>query len=103
LIWHQYSAGAYGLFHGDLDFYNTGWDGRERVGSIDTKQCPVYMLTGEYDYSTTSEMSRATAEKIGGAKFEVMEQLGHFPATENPKVFVPYLIKAIEWIQSQKT
>jgi len=61
------------------------------------------MLTGEYDYSTTPEMSRATADKIGGAKFEVMEQLGHFPATENPKVFVPYLIKAIESIQSQRT
>ena len=25
LIWHLYSAQAYGIFHGDLDFYFGGW------------------------------------------------------------------------------
>ena len=102
LIWHQYSSGGYGLFHGDLDFYNTGWDGRDRVSKINTNECPVYMLTGEYDYSTTPEMSKATADKIKGARFEKMEQLGHFPATENPAKFVPYLLKAVEGIQVQQ-
>ena len=102
LIWHTYSAQAYGIFHGDLEFYNHGWDGRSRMGVIDVKECPVYMLTGEYDYSTTPEVSRETAEKIPGAKFEVMNELGHFPATENPKAFKPYLIKAVAWIQTQQ-
>lgn len=45
---HLYSAQAYGIFHGDLDFYFGGWDGRSRMKDIDTKKCPVYMLTGEY-------------------------------------------------------
>lgn len=44
------------------------------------------MLTGEYDYSCTTEASKATADKIPGAVFEPMKDLGHFPLTENPEV-----------------
>ncbi|KAL9087515.1 MAG: hypothetical protein Q9165_006626 [Trypethelium subeluteriae] len=102
LIWHMYSGQAYGVFHGDLEFYNGGWDGRGRVEGIDVGECPVFMLTGEYDYSTSPDMSRETAEKIPGARFEVMRGLGHFPATEDPEGFKPYLMKAVEWIQAQR-
>lgn len=35
-------------------------------------------------------MSQKTADKIAGGKFQAMKGLGHFPATENPKVFVGY-------------
>ncbi|KAJ4348953.1 hypothetical protein N0V95_005001 [Ascochyta clinopodiicola] len=103
LIWHLYSAQAYGIFHGDLDFYFGGWDGRSRVASIDTNSCPVYMLTGEYDWSNTPEMAQKTADKIPGAKHKAMPGLGHFPATENPKKFVPHLIEAIEHIQKVRS
>ncbi|EME38348.1 hypothetical protein DOTSEDRAFT_75781 [Dothistroma septosporum NZE10] len=99
LIWHMYSAQAYGIFHGDLDFYFGGWDGRARMAGIDTKACPVYMLTGEYDWSNTPAMSQETCDKIPGAKHQAMKGLGHFPATENPKVFVGYLLEAIDHIQ----
>ncbi|KAK3678305.1 hypothetical protein LTR78_001600 [Recurvomyces mirabilis] len=99
LIWHLYSAQAYGIFHGDLDFYFGGWDGRDRMAGIDTKKCPVYMLTGEYDWSNTPAMSQATCDKIPGGKHQAMKGLGHFPATENPKVFVGYLLEAIDHIQ----
>jgi hypothetical protein len=34
LIWHMYAAQTYGLFHGDLDFYFGGWDGRDRMVSV---------------------------------------------------------------------
>lgn len=74
----------------DLDFYFGGWDGRERMAGIDTKKCPVYMLTGEYDWSNTPAMSQATCDKIPGGMHQAMKGLGHFPATENPKVFVGY-------------
>jgi len=60
------------------------------MSSIDTKKCPVYMLTGEYDWSNTPEMGQATCEKITGGKHQAMKGVGHFPATENPKVFVGY-------------
>ncbi|KAG9186382.1 hypothetical protein G6011_02938 [Alternaria panax] len=103
LIWHLYSAQAYGIFHGDLDFYFGGWDGRSRVASIDTQNCPVYMLTGEYDWSNTPEMGQKTAGKIPGAIHKSMPDLGHFPATENPAKFVPHLIEAIDHIQKDPT
>ncbi|KAF1999791.1 alpha/beta-hydrolase [Amniculicola lignicola CBS 123094] len=103
LIWHLYSGQAYGIFHGDLDFYFGGWDGRSRVANIDTNNCPVYMLTGEYDWSNTPEMSQKTADKIPGAKHKSMPGLGHFPATENPQKFVPHLIEAIDYIQQVKS
>ncbi|KAJ4986193.1 hydrolase protein [Stagonosporopsis vannaccii] len=103
LIWHLYSAQAYGIFHGDLDFYFGGWDGRSRVASIDTNSCPVFMLTGEYDWSNTPDMSQKTADKIPGAKHKAMPGLGHFPATENPKAFVPHLIEAIDHIQKVRS
>lgn len=100
LIWHTYSAQAYGIFHGDLDFYFGGWDGRSRMEQIEGEKCPVYMLTGEYDWSNTPAMSQATADKIQGAKHRSMPGLGHFPATENPRLFVPHLIEAIRHIQA---
>lgn len=60
LVWHTYSAQAYGIFHGDLDFYFGGWDGRSRLASINTAACPVYMLTGEYDWSNTPAMAEVS-------------------------------------------
>lgn len=103
LIWHLYSSQAYGIFHGDLDFYFGGWDGRSRVANIDTNSCPVFMLTGEYDWSNTPDMSQKTADKIKGAKHKAMPNLGHFPATENPKEFIPHLLEAIEHIQKVRS
>lgn len=72
------------------------------MASINTARCPVYMLTGEYDWSNTPVMSQATADKIPGAVHKKMEGLGHFPATENPARFVPYLIEAIEHIEKAR-
>jgi pimeloyl-ACP methyl ester carboxylesterase len=61
------------------------------------------MLTGEYDWSNTPELAQKTADKIPGAKHKAMPGLGHFPATENPKAFVPHLIEAIEHIQQVRS
>ena len=94
-IWWEYSQGGFGVFWGDIRFYGREWDARERVGRIDTSKCPVIMLTGEYDYSCTPEISRATAAKIPGAEFEVMHGMGHFPMAENPELFLEYLRPAL--------
>ncbi|MGH3318803.1 MAG: alpha/beta fold hydrolase [Streptosporangiaceae bacterium] len=95
-VWWEYSQGGFGTYHGDIGFYSGEWDARERVGDIDTGRCPVFMLTGEYDYSCTPEMSRSTAEKIPGARFRVMEDIGHFPMAENPPAFVDHLIPVLD-------
>jgi pimeloyl-ACP methyl ester carboxylesterase len=68
------------------------------VASIDVKKCPIYFLTGEYDWSTTPEMSQATANKIKGANFKAMKGLGHFPATEDPQKFVSPLHACMTWL-----
>jgi pimeloyl-ACP methyl ester carboxylesterase len=86
-----YSQGAHGVYWGDIEFYSGDWDARERVGGIDTARCPVHILAGEYDYSCTPELARATAERIPGAQFTEMRGLGHFPMAEDPEAFLAYL------------
>ncbi|KAK5232256.1 hypothetical protein LTR47_006785 [Exophiala xenobiotica] len=103
LNWWIYSSQAARIFPGDLKFYFEGWDGRDRMRKIDTRVCPVYMLTGEYDYSCSVDASRATAEKIKGAVFEEMNGLGHFPFSEDPEKFLPYFKRALEHIRSVRS
>jgi pimeloyl-ACP methyl ester carboxylesterase len=86
-----YSQSAHGVYWGDIEFYSREWDARERVGDIDTARCPVHILAGEYDYSCTPELARATAERIPGARFTEMRGLGHFPMAEDPGAFLAYL------------
>jgi pimeloyl-ACP methyl ester carboxylesterase len=86
-----YSQSAHGVYWGDIEFYSREWDARDRVGRIDTARCPVHILAGEYDYSCTPELARATAERIPGARFTLMEGLGHFPMAEDPQAFLGYL------------
>ncbi|KAI1611683.1 Alpha/Beta hydrolase protein [Exophiala viscosa] len=102
LNWWIYSAQATSMFPSDLLFYFEGWDGRDRMAQIDTEVCPVYMLTGEYDYSCTPDASRATAAKIKGAVFEEMKRMGHFPFSENPSAFLPYFLRALEHVVSRQ-
>lgn len=54
--------------------------------------CRLFMLTGEYDYSCTVELSEATAAKIPGVRFQAMQGIGHFPFAENPKRSAEYLL-----------
>jgi pimeloyl-ACP methyl ester carboxylesterase len=89
--WH-YAQGGPGVFAGDIAFYADEWDARDRVGQIDTSRCPLFMLTGEYDYSCTVEASEATAAKIPGARFQRMNRIGHFPFAENPALFADYFL-----------
>ena len=103
LIWWIYSSQGLKIFPGDLKFYFNGWDGSSRLKDIDTSICPVYMLTGEYDYSCSCEMSEDTAKQIPGAVFEKMEGLGHFPITENPEKFMPYLLRALDHIEKHRS
>src|SRR3954471_10008289 len=86
-----YSQSAHGVYWGDIEFYSRDWDARERVGDIDTARCPVHILAGEYDYSCTPELARATAARIPGATFTEMRGLGHFPMAEDPRAFLAYL------------
>ena len=94
-----YQQGGPGVFKGDLHFYRADSDYRDRIGNIDTTQCPVYLLTGEYDYSCTPEDTLRTAARIKGAEATIMEGLGHFPMSEDPQQFRRYIIPILDKIR----
>jgi pimeloyl-ACP methyl ester carboxylesterase len=75
--------------------------GRRRGGGIDGDKCPVVMTTGTYDYLTTPEMTEATASRIKGAEFIEMQDIGHFPMSENYPVFRKYLVQALARIEAR--
>jgi pimeloyl-ACP methyl ester carboxylesterase len=96
-VWH-YMQGGPGIFTGDLYFYQVDGDVRGRIGEIDTSVCPLYLLTGEYDYSASPRDTQAVAERVKGAKLTIMKGLGHFPMSENPEAFLPYLRPVLQEI-----
>ena len=59
------------------------------------------MLTGTYDYLTPPEATKETADQITGGSFIAMEDIGHFPMSENYPVFKTYLVQALERIDAQ--
>jgi pimeloyl-ACP methyl ester carboxylesterase len=98
-LW-MYKQGGPGVFKGDLYFYRVDGDLRGRTAAIDTSVCPLYLLTGEYDYSCTPEDTRRTAAAIKGAEVTVMREIGHFPMSENPAQFRTYILPVLEKIRA---
>ena len=96
-LWH-YMQGGPGVFKGDLYFYKVDGDIREQVSGIDTTRCPLYLLTGEYDYSCPPEDTLAVAQRIAGAQAIIMPGLGHFPMSENPEAFRRHLLPVLDSI-----
>jgi len=99
-LWH-YMQGGPGVFKGDLYFYRVDGDLRDRVGAIDTARCPLYLLTGEYDFSCTPEDTLRTARQIAGVETQIMKELGHFPMSENPAQFRRYILPVLERIRAR--
>ncbi len=100
-LWGYLQSGP-GVFKGDLYFYRADSDYRDRVADIDTKRCPVYLLTGEYDFSCTPEDTLRTAARIEGAQATIMEGLGHFPMSEDPAQFRRYLLPVLDQIKGKE-
>lgn len=95
-----YSQAGPGVFRGDLYYYTVDHDLRARAGEIDTSKTALYILSGEYDWSSTTAASKALAEAIPGAKFVSMPGLGHFPMAEDPVRFREHLMPMLEEILS---
>jgi pimeloyl-ACP methyl ester carboxylesterase len=98
--WFYYTQGSE-AFRGDLYFYSVDHDLRDELDRIDGERCPLVLLTGDYDYLTTPEDTRRTAERIKGAEFIEMKGIGHFPMSENYPLFKQYLEQALERIESR--
>jgi pimeloyl-ACP methyl ester carboxylesterase len=94
-VWWIYSQGGPGIYRGDTYFYSNDFDLRGHEAEIDTERCPVYLLTGEYDFACSAEESEATIAKIPGAKGGRMQSIGHFPISENYPLCKTYLMPAL--------
>jgi pimeloyl-ACP methyl ester carboxylesterase len=68
------------------------------LDGLDTKRCPLHLLTGEYDISATPALTAELAKLVKATSFQVMEGLGHFPMSENPAQFRKYLLPVLERI-----
>jgi len=101
-LW-QYMQGGPGVFRGDLYFYRIDADLRGKLAGINTAFCPLYLLTGEYDFSCTPEDTMRTADSIPGVEVTIMKEVGHFPMSENPVQFRKYIIPVLEEIRQQKS
>ncbi len=100
LTWHYYTQGSE-VFRGDLYFYSVDHDMRGQLGNIDTRRCPVIMMTGTYDYLTPPEATEATARQIPGGIYIQMDDIGHFPMSENYPLFAVYLKEALRLIEER--
>jgi pimeloyl-ACP methyl ester carboxylesterase len=96
--WWYYSQSGPGVYQGDVYFYSLDWDAREDLKRIDTNRCKVALLTGEYDYSCTPQMSEAVAAAIPGSRLSIMKGIGHFPMIENYPGFRPHLMEALDHV-----
>ncbi|MFI7744116.1 alpha/beta fold hydrolase [Kocuria rhizosphaericola] len=95
----EYQCGGPGVFAGDLYYYY--YDHHvtpEEARAIDTSQCMLYLLTGEYDPNTSPAETQELADLVPGCKFWAMPKLGHFPVTENYEEFRQYLLPILQEI-----
>jgi pimeloyl-ACP methyl ester carboxylesterase len=95
-----YSQGAPPVFKGDLYYFSVDHDLTGTAHDIDTDRVSVYLLTGEYDWAATPEMSEALAKRIKGAHYRTMTGLGHFPMSEDPERFLAFVRPVLEEIRS---
>lgn len=93
-----YSQGAPPVFKGDLYYFSVDHDLTETAHRIDTTRTAVYLLTGEYDWAATPAMSKALADRIPGASYRTMTDLGHFPMSEHPERFLEFVRPVLEKI-----
>jgi pimeloyl-ACP methyl ester carboxylesterase len=90
-LWSYMQSGP-GVFKGDLFFYRQSKGLAEGLNAVDAKACPLFLMSGDYDFSCTREDMARTAATISGAELVLMDGVGHFPMSENPELFKTYLL-----------
>jgi pimeloyl-ACP methyl ester carboxylesterase len=86
---------------GDLYFYFKEHDLTGKTHLIDTSRCAVYLLTGDYDPTSSIEDTIELAKEIKGAQFTEMQGLSHCGMPENPPLFKKYLMPILDEIAKQ--
>lgn len=100
-VWH-YMQGGPGVFKGDLYFYKVdGGLNDADMHRIQNADCPIYFLSGEYDYSATIEDTKRLAAQLD-VDVITMQEMGHFPMSENPDKFLTYLRPVLNQIEADE-
>ena len=86
---------------GDLYYYFVEHDLTGKTNKFDTSRCPVYLLTGEYDPTTSVEDTKELAKQIKGSKFIEMKSMSHGGMAENPPLFKTYLMPILNEIANK--
>jgi pimeloyl-ACP methyl ester carboxylesterase len=101
--WWLYSQAGPGVYAGDVHFYSVDWDARQQIARIDTHVCKVSLLTGEYDYSCTPDMTQQVAAAIRGSRIVIMPGMGHFPMIEHYSAFREFLLPELAFMLDDKS
>jgi pimeloyl-ACP methyl ester carboxylesterase len=96
--WWCYSQSGPGVYAGDVHFYSVDWDSRNDLTRIDASICKVSLLTGEFDYSCTPDMTREVAKSVAGARLTIMPGVGHFPMIEHYVAFREFLLPELDFM-----
>jgi pimeloyl-ACP methyl ester carboxylesterase len=95
VLW-EYAQGGPGVYNGDGAMVSS----LQALGpTLTGAKCPLWVFSGEYDYSATPELSKAAADQLGG-EFIPMIGKGHFPMAEDPIGFKGYLMPVLEKIKN---
>jgi pimeloyl-ACP methyl ester carboxylesterase len=94
VLW-EYAQGGPGVYNGDGAMVSS----LQAIGpTLDSAKCPLYVFSGDYDYSATPAMSKQAADQLGG-EFIQMIGKGHFPMAEDPIGFKTYLLPVLDKIK----
>jgi pimeloyl-ACP methyl ester carboxylesterase len=96
VLWEYGQSGA-GVYQGDG---RIGLGLAELAPTLKPARCPLYVFSGDYDYSATPAMSKRAAEQLHG-EFIPMKGKGHFPMSEDPVGFKEYLTPVLEKLREQ--
>lgn len=97
-LWGYASTGP-GVYQGDTHFYSV--DFPTVSAGLGRATCPLYVFSGEYDYSATTESSREAATRLGG-ELVTMPGRGHFPMAEDPEGMAEYLLPVLETLRGER-
>ncbi|HEX4356626.1 MAG TPA: alpha/beta hydrolase [Pseudonocardia sp.] len=96
-LWGYAQSGP-GIYRGDTHFYSQ--DLPRHAAELGPARCPLFVFSGEYDYSATTEMSRQAAARLGGQLVE-MPGRGHFPMSEDPLGFAEHLYPVLDELHTK--
>ena len=66
-----------------------------RLPMFEAQKTSVHMLCGDYDLTCTPADATRTASATKGATIVMMDELGHFPMSENSNAYRPCFADAL--------